>query len=474
MALILFLWVILTILSIVGRRGAYRSYSTGHGFSPGVLFVMQGIHDHVMPWSAPPSGPALAPEDGTTLSADAQTKAGAQAPGAEDGAEQAVPQDDPQTPGAGDKEKAAVKEDAAEKSGSEGGAADAEEGSLAKEDGKQDAFGEEPENTAKADGGQGAEKEASEKNSEKDSEKDAPDEVSEKQGQAPEAEKEDAEDGADKKEQKDENAGEGEKEDGALKTASVFRIPETSCSRVVAAKDYGVAKREYLSDEGTHYNTDTEGLFAPNGIYYPLGEVEDSYFSDALFIGDSRTVGLFEYGGMEEITSFMARESTTIYDLFDDNERMDYTPKNKMTTERTLGDLLSKAKFKKIYLSVGVNELGVPDTEDYYREYRKVLKRIHKLQPDALLYVQGIMHVSKAMSRSDPVYNNTAIVQRNQAIATLANGRSIFYIDMNADLCDEDGNLRDDLTGDGIHLKASACGLWHEFLRKNAVVLPKE
>ena len=43
---------------------------------------------------------------------------------------------------------------------------------------------------------------------------------------------------------------------------------------------------------------------------------------------------------------------------------------------------------------------------------------------------------------------------------------------MNTDLCDEDGNLKKELTGDGIHLKASACELWHKFLCKNAIVLP--
>ena len=249
-------------------------------------------------------------------------------------------------------------------------------------------------------------------------------------------------------------------------------VPETSCSRVVPAKDYGVAQDRYLSPKGTEFNKDTEGLFAPNGIYYPLQKVDDKYFSDALFIGDSRTVGLFDYGGMESFTSFMARESTTVYDLFDDNEKMDYTPLGKKTTERTLKDLLSKAKFKKIYISVGVNELGIPDTMDYYKEFRNVVTRINKLQPEAIIYIQGIMHVSKAMSKKDHVFNNTAIVQRNQAISTLANGRNIFYIDMNGDLCDKDGNLKDDLTGDGIHLKASACALWYQFLKSHAIVIP--
>ena len=251
-----------------------------------------------------------------------------------------------------------------------------------------------------------------------------------------------------------------------------MEIPASSCSKVVSAKDYGVADESYLSPDDTVYNTDKEGLFAPNGTYYSLQEVDDSYFADALMIGDSRTVGLYEYGDMANVTSFMARESASIYDLFDDDEKLDYTPKGKETTRRTLKDLLSKAKFKKIYISVGVNELGVPDTKDYYEEFRKVVTKINKLQPDALIYIQGIMHVSKNMSSTDRVYNNRAIVQRNKAIATLANGRNIFYIDMNADLCDENGDLKEEFTGDGIHLKAASCERWHKFLRKNAIVIP--
>ena len=100
------------------------------------------------------------------------------------------------------------------------------------------------------------------------------------------------------------------------------------------------------------------------------------------------------------------------------------------------------------------------------------MELIRETQPDALIYIQGIMHVSKNMSSTDRVYNNRAIVQRNKAIATLANGRNIFYIDMNADLCDENGDLKEEFTGDGIHLKAASCERWHRFLRKNAIVIP--
>ena len=80
------------------------------------------------------------------------------------------------------------------------------------------------------------------------------------------------------------------------------------------------------------------------------------------------------------------------------------------------------------------------------------------------------MHVSGSKSRADSVFNNTIIVQRNRAIATLANGHDIFYLDMNPDFCDEDGNVYENITGDGVHLKASAYEKWHSFLLTHGIV----
>ena len=366
LSLILFIWLLLTILSLVGRKGAYKDYSTEHGRLPGLSLVMRGVHDHVYPWSG----------DFANARAGQEKESGqaAQKPAAED----------------------------------------AETEANKKPDAEQSQAGEEP----------------------------APAEKT------------------------------AELETAGKTETKPLTIPETSCSKVAGAKDYGVAKEEYLSPEDTVYNTDTEGLFAPNGTYYSLQEVDDSYFADALMIGDSRTVGLYEYGDMANVTSFLAKESASIYDLLHDGEKLDYTPRGEKSREQTLKKLLSKAKFKKIYISVGINELGVPDTKDYYEEYRKVVAEIYKLQPDAIIYIQGIMHVSKNMSSTDPVYNNKAIVQRNKAISTLANGRNIFYIDMNGIFCDKNGDLKTEMTGDGIHLKASSCALWHDFLRKNAIVIP--
>ena len=104
-------------------------------------------------------------------------------------------------------------------------------------------------------------------------------------------------------------------------------------------------------------------------------------------------------------------------------------------------------------------------------KYREILEMIREYQPDALIYIQGIMHVSYEKSSSDSCRNNTVICQRNYAISTLANGRDIYYIDMNPYVCDADGDLISDLSGDGIHLKASAYERWDRSLMENAAVI---
>lgn len=249
---------------------------------------------------------------------------------------------------------------------------------------------------------------------------------------------------------------------------SVDAIPEGVCNPVMQAADYDVVNIGFLSPDDTEYNTDTEGIFAKNGIYYKLGLVDATYFSDALFIGDSRTVGLCEYGSLKGNAAFLAKESVNVYNVLDQELR--YTDHDGETWDAYVEEILSENKYGKVYVALGVNELGIGTTYMYYEKYREIISMIREYQPDALIYIQGIMHVSYDKSSTDSCRNNTVIVQRNMAISTLANGRDIFYIDMNPYVCDEDGDLYEDMSGDGIHLKASAYEYWDRSLMENAIV----
>lgn len=198
---------------------------------------------------------------------------------------------------------------------------------------------------------------------------------------------------------------------------------------------------------------------------YEFTAVTEDYFDDALFIGDSRTVGLWEYGGIEERADFYAQTSLTIYNILTKPFIELEGEEEKLTVEQAL----TKKQFGKIYLMVGINELGTGDVDYFMDEYRKVIGRIRQLQPDAVLFIEGIMRVADKKDKEDAIFNNTNINARNEAIAKLANNETIFYIDVNDVVCDENGALIETYTTDSVHLKAAYYKIWKQFLMENGI-----
>lgn len=196
-------------------------------------------------------------------------------------------------------------------------------------------------------------------------------------------------------------------------------------------------------------------------------QVEEDYFDDALFIGDSRTVGMYEYGGLEARATFFCRTSLTIYDLFEKDKAFIKVEEEKLT----LREALSDQQFGKIYLMLGINELGTGTPETFLASYTAAVEEIRQLQPDAIIFVQGIMGVAAQKSDTDPIFNNKNINVRNERLKTLADDRTVFFVDVNEAVCDEDGNLFDGWTFDQIHLKAKYYEIWKNYLLTHGIVL---
>ena len=193
--------------------------------------------------------------------------------------------------------------------------------------------------------------------------------------------------------------------------------------------------------------------------------VEDDYFSDAVFIGDSRTVGMYEYGELEEISTFYASTGLTVYKLFDSAIVNVPGQKQKITVE----EALQNNSFSKIYLMVGINEMGTGTVETFIEKYKEVVAHLQELQPEAILYIQGIMKVTTKRSEQGDYINNEGIIARNQELEKLADNRQVFYLDVNPVICDETGGLVEDYTFDGVHLKAKYIQIWKDYLKQHAI-----
>lgn len=185
--------------------------------------------------------------------------------------------------------------------------------------------------------------------------------------------------------------------------------------------------------------------------------VERGYLDDAVFIGDSRTVGLHDYGGLDK-SVFYATVGLNVYDMWE--EKFCEVDGEKLTLE----EALKRQQFKKIYFQIGINEMGRGTIDSFMRAYEQSVAKFKELQPDAIIFVQGIMRVTKEKSEKDAIFNNKGINARNERIAALADGQEIFYIDMNDVVCDEEGNLEKSLTFDNLHLYGSKYGIWVDFL----------
>lgn len=201
---------------------------------------------------------------------------------------------------------------------------------------------------------------------------------------------------------------------------------------------------------------------SPEG--YVLGPVTEDYFNDAVFIGDSRTQGMFEYGGISDRADFLCKTSLSIYDIV---KKPKAIVKGENGQKITVMEALEKKQYGKVYLMLGINELGTGSAEYFYDEYARVVEEIRKLQPDAVIYVQGIMRVTASKSSTDKIFNNEKINERNEKLKELDNGKDIVYLEINDVVSDEEGGLYEDWTFDHIHLKAKYYQVWKEYLLQN-------
>ena len=164
----------------------------------------------------------------------------------------------------------------------------------------------------------------------------------------------------------------------------------------------------------------------------PTDDPVELDMSNALFIGDSRTVGLMEYSGLE--SDFFASVGMSVYNVEDEEVSVPNVGKV------TLDQLLSNREYDTIYLMLGINELGY-DMDQTVDVYGKLVEDISKSQPNAKIMIQANLHVTQEKSRNHDYITNERIDEFNDKIAGLADGKNIFYLDANPEYDDEDGAM---------------------------------
>lgn len=207
---------------------------------------------------------------------------------------------------------------------------------------------------------------------------------------------------------------------------------------------------------------DAEPILPPEPVS-PFTTVDASYFDDALFIGDSHTDGFKDYAGLSN-ASYLCHNGLTVWSA-EDKAVFETASGGK----QTLTQALSGKQYGKIYMMLGINELGTGTAESWAAQYAVLLGEVRALQPDAIVFLQAIFHTTQEKSDAT-FFKNETIDARNAELQKLADDESVFYIDCNPVFDDETGVLRADYSGDGVHVKAAYYVLWRDYLFDFGVV----
>lgn len=191
--------------------------------------------------------------------------------------------------------------------------------------------------------------------------------------------------------------------------------------------------------------------------------VEDTYFADAAFLGDSRTEGFRLYSGLKE-GGYYCAVGATVESVF---SKKVYGPEgNKIPL---LDALAKQENCTKIYVMLGVNELGWAKVDVFTGQFTKVVERLRADHPEATVVIQSILPVSAKQDAKKTYVNNQRINAYNEALLALAEELDCEYINVAEAVIGEDGCLKTDLTWDGVHLNIKGCKIWLEYLKTHSV-----
>ncbi len=211
-------------------------------------------------------------------------------------------------------------------------------------------------------------------------------------------------------------------------------------------------------------------------------------FENALFIGDSRTEGLFINTGLSEATFYAIRglnvENIYTKDFIKDKTILAEKEKEEGATKKkkkknkkkkedsededsggvTILEALKYHSWRKIYIMLGVNELGWAYESVFIERYTNLIRDIRALQPDAEIVIQSILPVTKEKSDSDDIYNNKRIARYNELIEAMAKEEQVTYADLTPAVSGKNGALPKKGSSDGIHLTKSYYIKWLDYL----------
>ncbi len=190
-----------------------------------------------------------------------------------------------------------------------------------------------------------------------------------------------------------------------------------------------------------------------------LCKIADTGKGDLMFLGDSITAGwkpqakLFnqEFGKYNPVNFGIGGDCTEniLYRLQNGN--------------------LSKIRPKVVVLLIGTNNLNLNSNtpKETFEGVQAVIKEIHQRSPGSKILLLGILpREEKPGGRL-----RTAVVEANKLLATLDDGKMVYYLDIGANFLQPDGSISREVMPDFVHPTPKGYQIWADAIREPLAAL---
>ncbi|MEG1242035.1 MAG: S-layer homology domain-containing protein [Oscillospiraceae bacterium] len=203
-----------------------------------------------------------------------------------------------------------------------------------------------------------------------------------------------------------------------------------------------------------------------NGNYIFGADVQQNvqlgadYFNDACFIGHSLVEGMKASFSLPNTDFFSFNGATARTILSNSGFKIPIAAPDEAgkPATGTLDQALSSKSYAKVYIMLGINELG-PETghqNAFKNNIYAVLDIVRKTQPNAKIYIISMSPVSKSCSETSKNFNRDNALIYNDILRQLCRDKGAYFINIFDLLAGDDGYLPTyACMSDGIHLLAS-------------------
>ena len=196
-----------------------------------------------------------------------------------------------------------------------------------------------------------------------------------------------------------------------------------------------------------------------------IQSVDESFFDDAVFVGDSISLKLTQYAassGSLGNAKFLTVSSLGVHNAVDDHPETQVTYRG--VRYKDLEKAIAATGAKKVFIMFGMNDIGYYGIDSTMSYWSRLLEMIYTACGEITVYIQSMTPVWTGGERG--TLNNANVLAYNEQLKAFADANGCAYIDIHPYMTDSTGGLATKYCADKyVHLTKAGAKTWVAVLK---------